>query len=130
MNTARRSVLVLAVVALALVAAAPATGKTKSFRTPSHKIACLYSSSGGPGPYIRCDALFLNDVGFFLKKTGKGRRHHVTDTVNDPHAKTLAYGKSLRLGPFSCASRQTGLKCKSRKTGHGFKISRQRQRVF
>ena len=105
-------------------------GRSKHFRTPSHKIVCLYQSKGGPGPYIRCDALFLNDVAFFLKKTGKGKRRHVTDTVNDPHANTLRYGRSLELGPFTCASRRSGLKCKSRKTGHGFKISRQKQRLF
>jgi hypothetical protein len=128
-STARLSALVVALVTLAL-AAPPAMGRSKHFRTPSHKIVCLYSSKGGPGPYIRCDALFLNDVAFFLKKTGKGKRRHLTDTVNDPHAKTLRYGRSLELGPFTCASRRSGLKCKSRKTGHGFKLSRQKQRLF
>jgi hypothetical protein len=120
----------IALLAVLALVAPPAVAKSRHFRTPSHKIACLYQSKGGPGPYIRCDALFLNDVGFFIDRSHKGRRRHVTDTVNDARAKVLAYGKSLRLGPFSCASRHTFLKCKSRKTGHGFKLSRERQRVF
>jgi hypothetical protein len=130
-NTARRSVLVLVLIALCLGAAAsPAMARSKHFRTPSHKIICLYKSSGGPGPYIRCDALFLNDTAFFLKKTGKSKRRHVTDSVNFGHPRTLRYGRSLRLGRYTCASRRSGLKCKHRKTGHGFKISRKKQRVF
>ena len=129
MNTARLSVLSLALVPLCLMAAAPAMGKSKRFRTPSHKVVCLYSTTGGPGPYIRCDALFLNDVGFFLRKTGKAKRRHVTDAVGG-HPRTLRYGRSLQLGRYTCASRRSGLKCKHRKTGHGFKISRKSQRVF
>jgi hypothetical protein len=112
------------------LAVPPAMAKSRHFQTPSHKLVCLYESKGGPGPHIRCDALFLNDVGFFLDRTHKGKRRHVTDTVNEPGAKVLAYGKSLELGPFSCASRRTFLKCKSRRSGHGFKLSRGRQRVF
>jgi uncharacterized protein DUF6636 len=127
--TARR-VFLSALLALALAAPPAALARTREFQMPSRKIACLYESKGGPGPHIRCDALFLNDVGFFLDRTHKGKRRKVTDTVADPNAKVLAYGHSLELGPFSCASRRSGLKCKSRTSGHGFKISRQRRRVF
>jgi uncharacterized protein DUF6636 len=127
----RRPAALLALLVLTgLAAAAPATAKSRHFQTPSHKIACLYDSKGGPGPHIRCDALFLNDVAFFLDRSHKGKRRHATDTVADPNAKVLAYGKSLELGPFSCASRRTFLKCKSRESGHGFKLSRQSQKVF
>jgi hypothetical protein len=112
------------------MAPSQALAKTRHFQTPSHRIACLYSSKGGPGPFIRCDALFLNDVAFFLDRGHKGKRHHATDTVADPRAKVLAYGKSLELGPFSCASRTTFLKCKSRESRHGFKLSRESQKVF
>jgi hypothetical protein len=128
-STARLSAAALIVLALAVVAS-PASARTRHFQTPSRKIACLYESKGGPGPHIRCDALFLNDVAFLLDRTHKGKRHHATDAVADPNAKVLAYGKSLELGPFSCASRRTFLKCKSRDSGHGFKLSRESQRVF
>jgi uncharacterized protein DUF6636 len=125
-----RHVCLVALFVLALAPAPSALARSRHFQTPSHKIACLYQSKGGPGPYIRCDALFLNDVGFFLDRTHKGKRRKVTDTVADPNAKVLAYGHSVELGPFSCASRRSGLKCKSRTSGHGFKISRQRRTVF
>jgi len=122
--------LTAALICTALAAPVPALAKSRHFQTPSHKIACLYDSKGGPGPHIRCDALFLNDVAFFLDCSHKGKRRHATDTVAEPNAKVLAYGTSKRLGPFSCASRRTFLKCKSRESGHGFKLSRQSQKVF
>jgi hypothetical protein len=114
-----------ALIALALVAAAPAAAK--SFHTPSGNIACLYSKSGGPGPFLRCDVHSLNDTAFRLDRTHRGKRVRVTDAV--PAGHTLAYGRALRLGPFRCRSRRTGLTCRSR-AGHGFFLSRARQRVF
>jgi hypothetical protein len=116
------------VIALALPASADAT--FRQFRSPSGNIACAYSSSGGPGPFIRCDVLSLNDVGFFLKRRGKARRHHVTDTVANPNARVLRYGHTRRFGRYTCKSRRSGLTCKNRRNGHGFKLSRERQRVF
>jgi hypothetical protein len=47
----------------------------------------------------------------------------------DPKAKVLAYGASRTLGPFKCASRTTGLRCTTR-AGHGFELSRSRQKLF
>ena len=126
MSTARLS----AVVGLLLLLAvpAPAMGASRTFQTPSKKIACRYDSS--PSPRLRCDALFLNDVAFHLTRTGKGKRRTATDTIANPKARVLAYGKSLELGPFTCASRRSELKCKTRSNGHGFGISRERQRLF
>ena len=121
----------LACATLFLAGSAPAAGATRSFRTPSRNIVCLYSSSGQSAPFIRCDVLSLNDVGFFLDRRHRGRRITVTDTVADPnHAGVLDYGKSRRFGPFRCRSRRTALTCRSRTSGHGFELSRQRQRVF
>lgn len=129
MSTARLSALALALVLVAAgLAASPAMGKSRVFQTPSKKIACRYDSS--PSPRIRCDALFLNDVAFHLARTGKGKRRTATDTIAQPRAGVLAYGRSIELGPFTCASRRSALKCKSRSNGHGFAISRARQRVF
>ena len=120
------------VLALAVFASASGTAlaRSKAFQTPSHNIRCLYMSSQGPGPWIRCDVLSLNDTAFRIDKRHRGRRIHVTDTVSMPGAKVLGYGKSLRVGPFTCRSRQTGLTCRSRSSGHGFKVSRQRQTRF
>ena len=73
----------LAAAALA-VSATPALARTKSFQTPSHNIYCLYMSTQGPGPWIRCDVLSLNDVGFRIDKRHKGRKIHITDSVFHP----------------------------------------------
>jgi hypothetical protein len=116
----------LVLVALAAVPPAASAG-TRRFVMPSKRIACLYDSRPA---YLRCDALFLNDVGYVLQRHGRGRRVHVTDTVADSRAPVLGYGRRLRLGPFTCASRRTGLTCRTRATGHGFFISRERRKVF
>ena len=120
----------IAVLALALTLPAGASAKFRQFQTPSGNIGCAYSSSGGPGPFIRCDVLSLNDVGFFLRRHGKARRHHISDTVADPSAPVLRYGHKRRFGRYTCKSRKSGLTCKNRRNGHGFKLSREHQKLF
>lgn len=115
---------------VALMVAGPALSKTRTFRTPSGNIACLYSSSAGPGPYLRCDVLSLNDVAYRLRATGRGRRIHVTDTVSAPGSRVLRYGTVRNYGPFRCRSRRRGLTCVARPSGHGFRLSREHQRGF
>ena len=128
----RRRVATLSALALVavLAGAASAEAKIRFFRTPSHNIVCVYSSKGGPGPFLRCDVLSLNDVGFTLRRRFRAKRRHVTDSANDPRSKTLPYGTSRRFGPFTCTSRTTGLTCRARRSGHGFFLSRASQRVF
>ena len=124
-----RLVLLVGAVVL-LVGIGSAVAKTSSFRTPSKNIYCLYSSSGGPGPVIRCDVLSLNDVRFLLDRRHKAQRIKVTDSVVNSRARALRYGSKRRFGLFNCVSRTTGLTCRSRRSRHGFKLSRARQRVF
>jgi uncharacterized protein DUF6636 len=100
------------------------------FRTPSKNVYCLYASRGGPGPYLRCDVRSLNDVGFSLDRQHKATRHRITDSVYDQHAQVLRYGTARRFGPFRCTSRKSGLTCRSTSSGHGFALSRERQRLF
>src|SRR3954468_23360337 len=90
----------LAIVALA-AGATPALAKSKSFRTPSRNIYCLYLSSQGSGPWIRCDVLSLNDTGFTVDRKHKARKIHITDSVVNQRAEVLHYGKSLSVGPFT-----------------------------
>ncbi len=52
------------------------------------------------------------------------------DTVRDPHAKVLHYGKSMRFGRIKCTSRRTGMTCRSTRSGHGFRVSIQHQSRF
>jgi uncharacterized protein DUF6636 len=108
-----------------------AAARAREFQMPSKRIVCRYSSSGGPGPYLRCDVLSLNDTGFILDRRHRAKRIKVTDTAGDTtKAPILHYGNSRRFGPFRCRSRRTGLTCTSRTSGHGFALSRERQRVF
>ncbi len=131
----------LAVVVLCAATAATAEARMRSFHTPSGNIACLYRSGDmaavlarspiglrSSPPALRCDVRSLNDTAFTLDRGHRGKRVHVTDAV--PAGRVLAYGSSLRLGPFRCKSRTTGLTCRSRPSGHGFALSRERQRVF
>jgi len=124
-----RRAAVPALAALAALAALPAAGSgaaaPKRFQTPSKQIACMY-----PAPQLRCDMLFLNDRAAVVGRHGKGRIVKITDTVADPKARVLAYGRSLRLGPYTCTSRRTALTCRNRATKHGFTISRERRKVF
>jgi hypothetical protein len=122
-----RRLLPLSVLIAVIAAPAAASARPKRFAMPSKRIACLYDSRT---VYLRCDALFLNDVGYVLRRHGPGHRVRVTDTVFDPRSPVLGYGHRLRVGPFTCASRRTGLTCRTRANGHGFTISREWQRVF
>jgi hypothetical protein len=114
----------------ALLAAAPAQAATRSFKTPSRQIGCLVSiGARAADTFVRCDPLFLNDRAYTVSASGRGRAIRISDTVFDPQAPVLAYGRRVRLGPFTCVSRQTGLTCRNRRH-HGFVISRQRRRTF
>jgi hypothetical protein len=121
----------LATIVPTLIAATPAMARTESFQSPSGNIACMYSTSGGPGAFVRCDVLSLNDVGFTLDRRHKAKRIGITDSVVDPNgARKLRYGASRRFGSFRCTSRRSGLTCRSTRSSHGFTLSRERQRVF
>ena len=80
--------------------------------------------------FAQC-VLKSNGTGYFIGLTGRG------DTFdgrgNDDLAGqrfVLCYGRTARLGAMSCTSRTTGMTCRSRSSGHGFMVSRQRQRFF
>jgi hypothetical protein len=134
----------LAAAALALAPAATSTATTSAdaFRTPSGHIACMYQHYSGDPARLRCD---VDDVAhpahrpkscdldygsaFGLTRTGAAQRLCVGDTVDDPKAKVLNYGKTKHYGPFTCTSRTSGLRCTTA-AGHGFDLSRARQRLF
>ncbi len=121
--------LLLSLVVLLLLAPAAAEARQAAFHTPSGNIRCLYrSADGGEGPLLRCDMLSLNDTAFVLDRRHRGRRVHVTDAV--PAGRVLRYGTARTLGPFHCRSRTTGLTCRSKPSGHGFRLSRARQSLF
>ena len=109
---------------------APASAALRSFRSPSGKLGCMFYSDPDVPPQVRCEWRGGNDRALVLDETHKGKRIKITDTVFDPKAKPLAYGKSTRFGKLRCTSRRSGITCKSSKSGHGFMVSVQKQRVF
>jgi uncharacterized protein DUF6636 len=128
------------VLAVTLVPAASADSVT-FFRTPSKNIYCAREKFG-PTDMLRCDVRDLAHQapkpkgckfgwGTSFGVNARGRAHAlcVSDSVFDPHAKTLAYGKTRHLGPFTCTSKTSGLRCSNR-SGHGFVLNRTRYRFF
>jgi hypothetical protein len=131
-------------VAVALAPVAGAQNGVVFFRTPSGNIGCVYgpAESGFPAS-IRCDirsglrpkphrpagcTLEYGDS-YALRKTGRATLVCHGDTVFDPHAPVLAYGRTWARDGFRCASRTTGLRC-SNSAGHGFFLSRERSFRF
>lgn len=138
---ARALLMTMVIAAFAAVPAGAADG-LDAFRTPSGHIACMYMHNDEEPAALRCDVDGVArkakrpkscelDYGsaFGLSRTGKARRLCVGDTVADPKAKALNYGKTKAYGPFTCSSRRSGLRCTTR-AGHGFELSRDRQKLF
>ncbi len=125
--------LVLAVAgALAGHAAAPAGAA--EFHTPSGNIRC--TMSGGPQASVQCwvfSRACRAHGGTFAYSWAMGATRRPTrfcpgDVV--AAGRVLPYGRSVRRGVMSCTSRVRGLTCTHRRTGHGFFLSRERQRIF
>lgn len=133
----------LAAVAVLAASAAPALAEEAYFKTPSGNIHCMYDDYEGTA-YVRCDISNYTptmgkppadcdlDWGGAFAIGASDRRGSVIchgDTVISPEARALAYGKSFRRGGINCLSEQNGLTCENA-AGHGFFLSRARQRVF
>jgi hypothetical protein len=115
-----------------------------NFQTPSGNIGCGYAKFAGERADLRCEIVsgirplpphparcgegdWGRAVG--MGPTGRPSRFCITDTVMDPRAPVLAYGRAWRRGPFRCASQDTGLTCRNR-DGHGWFLSRAVTRLF
>jgi hypothetical protein len=122
----------LLLLSLALLLAAPATASAelKMFRSPTGKIGCAFFRETAVPTEVRCDWRGGGDHAVRVGLHGKARRIHVTDTVLDPDAKVLAYGRTKRFHGLKCTSRRSGMTCRSTKSGHGFKVSVEKRRLF
>ena len=127
-----RFIVAFALLAPGVLVAMPATASAalRAFRSPTGNVGCLFASDAGIPRQVRCEWRGGNDRAVVLTERGKGRRIKITDTVMDPKAEVLAYGRSARFGSLRCTSRTTGITCRSRRSGHGFTVSVDRQRVF
>ena len=127
------------VAATAAIPTATASAGLRGFRSPSGNIVCAQE-----GARIRCDLLATTngrpkrpascdfDWGYaYATQAGwhRGRRLCVSDTVNDPSLPTLRYGRSWTAAGVTCRSRSAGVTCANR-GGHGFFLSKGRQRLF
>ena len=132
----RRTIIFLALAALAVSSASSALGI--GFTTPSRNIGCVGNST-----FIRCDisrtrtkpppkprtCKFDWGYSFRLLQRGRARRICVSDSALGSR-RILSYGETMKLGRWiTCISRSTGLTCRNR-DGHGFRLSRQRVRLF
>jgi hypothetical protein len=127
-----RSPLLAAVPAAVVFAssAAPASAAYRTFRSPSGRLGCAFYSDAETPRQVRCEWKGGGDHAVVLNENGKGRRIHITDTVFDPKAKALAYGRTSTFGDLRCTSRTAGIACRSTRNAHGFTVSTAKQRVF
>jgi hypothetical protein len=120
----------LLVALLALLAPASAQATYRDFRSPSGKVACAFYSDAEVPPMVRCDWQGSDDQAIELRETGRARLRHVTDTVMNPKAKALRYGRSTTFGRLKCISRRRGMTCRSLASGHGFRVSVEKRERF
>jgi hypothetical protein len=101
------------------------------FHSPSGNIQCEIAARDVRGTYAYCQT-FEPARSIRLRADGRSRTCRGVGCLgNGPeNAITLGYGRSLRLGPFRCESRRTGVRCVVVRSGPGFAISRQRLARF
>jgi hypothetical protein len=100
-----------------------------AFKSPSGNITCVIRNEPD-NRFAQCE-LRSNGRGYFIGLVGRGHTYDgrgYDDLAGQRFV--LRYGRSVRLGQFACASRVTGMTCRSLSSGHGFSISRERQRFF
>jgi hypothetical protein len=96
------------------------------FHSPSGNISCeVASKRGALGTYASCQTVNV-PRSVTLRADGTTKVCNGVGCLgNGPTtAFTLAYGKSVVVGPFTCASLRSGMRCIVTRTGRGFLISR------
>lgn len=109
------------------------------FASPSGNITCVMDSHA-----VTCDvaqeswSLSSADLaacgqsalaGLTLPADGKPEFDCRTDVLVPNPQRVLAYGDSVTVGDFSCASATAGVTCRDRRTGHRIFVSRQTYRM-
>lgn len=111
------------------------------FAAPSRNIGCMiYDSHAGcdvinrkwaPPPRPASCPADHGDWGRGLKVDHTGVAFTCAgDTVIDPSAPILDYGKSIQAGQMVCASTQIWIRCADNSTGHGFTIAQESYEIF
>jgi hypothetical protein len=129
--------------ALLLTASPALADDFLAFHSPSGNIHCIIAT-GADFAQARCDMRDLTpsftrppadcdlDWGSAFSvglDDSQGQLACVGDTVMMPDSLELGYGDSLTQGGFTCTSDQSGMRC-TNPAGHGFSLSKARQRLF
>jgi hypothetical protein len=123
--------------------ASRAASGADTFRMPSGNIYCAYEHYSFAPKDLRCEIRTgikplppkpsWCDVdwgaGYAMRQIGLAHVLCIGDTIYDPNAKVLAYGKTWTGGGFSCTSRPAGLRCLNPR-GHGFFLSKGHSYTF
>lgn len=129
------ALLVAAVLAFVPSARFPGVLVRGGFVMPSGNIACNVGPLGqkktsalgiGCAVYSTTNARGIGT--WWMHTTGPARTGHVKSNAATDYPK-LAYGRTYRWHGITCRSARTGLTCRNR-SGHGFFLSRERQRTF
>jgi hypothetical protein len=106
-----------------LASAAGAAQADVFFKTPSGNIGCAYDNVAGARlvcliyePKVTAAILTVDGV------DASGPPETWDRSWAAPGVPVLAYGKTRKLGPFTCTSAKSGLTCKGK--AHGFTMSR------
>ena len=107
---------------LCLLASPAAAQDYVNFHAPSGNIQCAIFT----GEYAEFDwgSSFAVDA-----VSRKGYLACVSDAVANDDGLELGYGKSIALGGFECSSEKSGMTC-TNPAGHGFTLSKARQKLF
>lgn len=129
---------------LAIAAAASATG-IRLFQSPSGNIGCVIVRGGGGAGQgaVRCDIGEHSwtappkphscdlDWGGGVSVGKHGHANYVCAGDTTLHqGPVLAYGDSKEFGGFKCKSNTQSMRCHSKKSGHGFSLSRDQVKFF
>ena len=145
----RRLFLVMGMLSFTVLSSAFASAASKNLVTPSGNIVCsAIEDSGGYGNFIACEirnrknssllqprpANCESDMdwgsSFTVPEVGKAELNcHHGGTLPVPGALTLKYGTTFLFHGISCKSEKSNLTCRNAR-GHGFTISRSKQRMF
>jgi hypothetical protein len=110
------------------VFASPAEARLLAFKSPTGNITCVMSTESGS--FAQC-VLRSKGRGYSIPRRGPVSTYDGSGYDDLARRRfVLNYGKSRRLGRFTCTSRFKGMTCRNRVSKHGFTISKQKQPVF
>ena len=117
-------------IAAALVLVTPAYGAYHGqwFHTPSNNVRCDGQTSGVQCWVMSTATRSHYPRAWLVRPHGQATSFVPNDGPGSGPA--LQYGSTWSRGALRCRSRVTGLTCWSVLTGHGFFLSRARQRTF